>query len=83
MKNNIVIVGTLGDERMEFVIPDTEPRIHSHIRHMIEEKKDFETLQTLVSKNVILSKFGNMYKNLELLKAHNNIKQYTFTVDFA
>lgn len=24
-----------------------------------------------------------MYKNLELLKAHNNIEQYTFKVDFA
>lgn len=71
------IIATYGNNELEFEVKNFEDDL-DFITTKIEQEKNFMFLQTITTKNVPISKLGNIYRQLEIL--HKNISKYEITV---
>lgn len=77
MKKTITIIATQNEEIIELKaeIPQED---YEQVKQRIEDKKDFDTIQKIVTKNVSIGKLGNIYKTLDRL--YKNMLEYRFEV---
>ncbi len=71
------IIATYDNNELEFEVKNFEDDL-DFITTKIEQEKNFMFLQTITTKNVPISKLGNIYRQLEIL--HKNISKYEITV---